>query len=192
MGMLLKQKGNPFRRRLFFLLPEPVDVLDQEKYGKGNDNEVDDRVDEQSEVHGHGPGRFRRGQGSVRPRRLALPENGKDVGEIHVPQKQADGGMITSLTRNSRWARKRPDDDTHGMSSTFPFMANSLNSLNIFSSFSKRMVYLKSAPGPVLLPTVRGRMTYPKKHTAKPGATENHLSQSRGTGRCSGPKCLTA
>ncbi len=38
------------RGSLFLFLPEPIDVLNQNKDGKGDDEEVDDRVDEQAEV----------------------------------------------------------------------------------------------------------------------------------------------
>jgi len=39
-------------RRSLFLSFKPVDTPDEEKNGKGHDQEINDRIDEQANIHG--------------------------------------------------------------------------------------------------------------------------------------------
>jgi len=122
------------RSRSFLLLRrEAVDLLDQEEDGEGHDHEVDHRVEKHAIIQGGSPSGF----GSIQARIALAAEIEEEIGEVYFPQQQADGRHENvGHKRRDDFAKRRADDDPDAMSSTFPRMANSLNSFNMMIPLS--------------------------------------------------------
>ena len=94
---LFEQYLAPGRRRGCGLGPpiDPRQCLDQPEHGKGDDDELNDGVDEDADVEGHRPRFLRLGQG----RRVRPLQGHEDVAEIDAADGEAVTGVRMSLTR---------------------------------------------------------------------------------------------
>jgi len=110
-GNFREAVGAFFGRRLGrwrFLFPlESVDGADEKKDDKGDYDKADERADEKAIVEGDSANLLGLSQGEVGGRGRALFQDDKEIGEINVPQQQAD-------RRHDHIGNQRFDDGAKG------------------------------------------------------------------------------
>ncbi len=112
--------GRNCRGLLLFPL-EGVDHLYEEENGKGDDEEIDDRLDKLAIV-----------EGNCRSLSCGSLQDNRQVTEVDAAKYKTYRGMMTSATTDETiFPKAAPMIMPTAISTTFPLTANSLNSLSI-------------------------------------------------------------